>query len=301
MINNEFFLLWFLSILSLRQDKVHTSVICAFLFSNYNICSFWGNWFVKDHIYIEQAICILYETYLSQLLVSQGTVKHLYSCDLIFARPTSCIYSQEIIFAYCHFFFYSPYIRNYWRGFYFCISMLKEFGRGSMAWQPDRRSNFFFSLPSHLYAFTCLTEISLIVMLSRLYTLTQSSKFLSISIQQFQRRSQNVSANQMQQQPSWFFYEKRKLGRGHWVPASCQISTKVKKSFGQSEARATNLVFRSALETQTWSRALNSCFLSSSVCHIVQRFQRRSLKFLSQSDDKVAFLIFRSVRKTQIW
>ena len=32
----------------------------------------------------------------------------------------------------------------------------------SMAWEPDRRSNFFFSPPAHLCAVTCITEISLI-------------------------------------------------------------------------------------------------------------------------------------------
>ena len=30
----------------------------------------------------------------------------------------------------------------------------------SMAWEPDRRSNFFFSLPAHLCAVTYMTEIS---------------------------------------------------------------------------------------------------------------------------------------------
>ena len=35
-----------------------------------------------------------------------------------------------------------------------------------MAWEPDRRSNFFFSPPAHLCAVTYMTEISLIVTLS---------------------------------------------------------------------------------------------------------------------------------------
>ena len=36
----------------------------------------------------------------------------------------------------------------------------------SMAWEPDRRYNFFFSPPAHLCAVTCMTEISLIVTLN---------------------------------------------------------------------------------------------------------------------------------------
>ena len=33
----------------------------------------------------------------------------------------------------------------------------------AMVWEPDRRSNFFFSPPAHLCAVTYMTEISLIV------------------------------------------------------------------------------------------------------------------------------------------
>ena len=40
-----------------------------------------------------------------------------------------------------------------------------------MALAPDRRSNFFYSLPAHLCAATCITEISFIVTLSNQSTL----------------------------------------------------------------------------------------------------------------------------------
>ena len=40
-----------------------------------------------------------------------------------------------------------------------------------MAWEPDRRSNFFFSPPAHLCAVTYMTEISLIVTLNNQFTL----------------------------------------------------------------------------------------------------------------------------------
>ena len=36
-----------------------------------------------------------------------------------------------------------------------------------MAWEPDRRSNFFFNPPAHLCAVTYMTEISLIVTLNK--------------------------------------------------------------------------------------------------------------------------------------
>ena len=43
----------------------------------------------------------------------------------------------------------------------------------SMAWEPDRRSNyFFFSPPAHLCAVTCMTEISLIVTLNNQFNST---------------------------------------------------------------------------------------------------------------------------------
>ena len=40
----------------------------------------------------------------------------------------------------------------------------------SMAWEPDRRSNFFFSPPAHLCAVTYMIEISLIVTSNNQFT-----------------------------------------------------------------------------------------------------------------------------------
>ena len=42
-----------------------------------------------------------------------------------------------------------------------------------MAWEPDRRYNFFFSPPAHLCAVTYMTEISLIVTLNNQFNSTQ--------------------------------------------------------------------------------------------------------------------------------
>ena len=42
------------------------------------------------------------------------------------ARPSPMIYSRDFIFAICHIFFYYPYIRNYWRGLYFSVSMISR-------------------------------------------------------------------------------------------------------------------------------------------------------------------------------
>ena len=47
---------------------------------------------------------------------------------------------------------------------------VKEPYEMSMAWEPDRRSNFFFSPPAHLCAVTYMTEISLIVTLNNQFT-----------------------------------------------------------------------------------------------------------------------------------
>ena len=47
---------------------------------------------------------------------------------------------------------------------------VKEPYEMSMAWEPDRRSNFFFNPPAHLCAVTYMTEISLIVTFNNQFT-----------------------------------------------------------------------------------------------------------------------------------
>ena len=99
--------------------------------------------------------------------------------------------------------------------------------------------------------------------------------FRSILFSGFRGEVQNVSANQRPGRPSCFpdRPEKHKLGRGRWDIASCQVSLnsvqrfqrRSRKCLSQSEARAAILFFRSAQKTQTWQRALRSCFLSSFV------------------------------------
>ena len=42
-----------------------------------------------------------------------------------------------------------------------------------LSWEPDRRSNFFFSPPAHLCADTCVTELLLIVTLNNQFNSTQ--------------------------------------------------------------------------------------------------------------------------------
>ena len=49
-------------------------------------------------------------------------------------------------------------------------TILKEPYEMSMAWEPDRRSNFFFSPPAHLCAVAYMTEILLIVTLNNQFT-----------------------------------------------------------------------------------------------------------------------------------
>ena len=99
--------------------------------------------------------------------------------------------------------------------------------------------------------------------------------FRSILFSGFRGEVENVSANQRPGRPSCFpdRPEKHKLGRGRWDLASCQVSLnsvqrfqrRSRKCLSQSEARAAILFFRSAQKTQTWQRALRSCFLSSVV------------------------------------
>ena len=100
-------------------------------------------------------------------------------------------------------------------------------------------------------------------------------KFPRIPFRGFRGEVENVSANQRPGRPSCFSDrpEKHKLGRGRWDLASCQVllnsvqrfQRRSWKCLSQSEARAAILFFRSARKTQTWKRALRSCFLSSFV------------------------------------
>ena len=95
-----------------------------------------------------------------------------------------------------------------------------------------------------------------------------------VSSNSFHSFRENVSANQMLGRPFCFFpicLKKHKRGRRHWELASCQVllnsvqrfQRRSRKWLSQSEDRAVILFFRSAQKTQTWSRALRSCFLSS--------------------------------------
>ena len=98
-------------------------------------------------------------------------------------------------------------------------------------------------------------------------------KFRWIPISGFRGEVENVSANQRPGRPFSFSDrpQKHKLGRRRWDLASCQVSLnsvqrlqrRSWKCLSQSEARAAILFFWSAQKTQTWKRALRSCFLSS--------------------------------------
>ena len=61
--------------------------------------------------------------------------------------------------------------RNHW---WSCVGArtgtLKKPTKCLWRWEPDRRSNFFFSPPAHLCAVTYMTEISLIVTLNNQFT-----------------------------------------------------------------------------------------------------------------------------------
>ena len=116
-------------------------------------------------------------------------------------------------------------------------------------------------------------------------------KFRWILFSGFRGEVEHVLANQRPGRPSCFSDrpKKHKLGRGRWDLASCQVSLnsvqrfqrRSRKCLSQSEARAAILFFRSARKTQTWYRALRSCFLSSFVefCSAVSEEKSKMWKF----------------------
>ena len=118
-----------------------------------------------------------------------------------------------------------------------------------------------------------------------LFTDQLPCKFRLISFRIFRGKVENVSANHRTgghlDRP-----EKRKLGRGRWDLASCQVSLnsvkrfqrRNRKSLNQSDTRAAILFFQSARKTQTWYKTLRSCFLSSFGVNFVQRCPRGSRK-----------------------
>ena len=98
----------------------------------------------------------------------------------------------------------------------------------------------------------------------------------SNSFQRFQRKGRKCLGQSEARAAFLFFHdwpEKHKRGRRHWELASCQVSLnsvqrllqRSRKCLSQSQSRAAILFFRSARKTQTWKRALRSCFLSSFV------------------------------------
>ena len=65
---------------------------------------------------------------------------------------------------------------------------VKEPYEMSMAWEPDRRSNFFFSPPAHLCAVTYMTEISLIVTLNNQFNSTQHIRKYKVTVKAQKRK-----------------------------------------------------------------------------------------------------------------
>ena len=63
----------------------------------------------------------------------------------------------------------SPYKKG-WSRVGAWMGTLKNPAKCLWRWEPDRRSNYFFSPPAHLCAVTCMTEILLIVTLNNQFT-----------------------------------------------------------------------------------------------------------------------------------
>ena len=135
-------------------------------------------------------------------------------------------------------------------------------------------------------------------------------KFHWIPFSGFKGEVENVSANQRPGRLSCFSDrpQKRKLGRGRWDLASCQVSLnsiqrfqrRSRKCLSQSKARAALLFFRSARKTQTWLRTLRSCFLWSFV-EFHSAVSEEKSKMSQPIRGQAAILFFRSAKKTQTW
>ena len=62
------------------------------------------------------------------LILGHGVIlwNTYYSRDLIFAKPSPMIYSRNFTFAICHIFLFYSYIRIYWRGLNFRVSLFSR-------------------------------------------------------------------------------------------------------------------------------------------------------------------------------
>ena len=135
-------------------------------------------------------------------------------------------------------------------------------------------------------------------------------KYRWIPFSGFRGEVENVSANQRPGRPSCFSDrpKKHKLGRGveillpvkfRWIPFSGFRGEVENVSANQRPGRPSCFSDRPKkhkLGRGRWDLA--SCQVS---LNSVQRFQRRSRKCLSQSEDRAAILFFWSARKTQAW
>ena len=74
----------------------------------------------KFHCFLETYILRGYKN------AEQTTVKTHIIRDRILAMSSAKFYSRDFIFATCHILFCNPYIRFYWRGLYFHVSMLSR-------------------------------------------------------------------------------------------------------------------------------------------------------------------------------
>ena len=126
-------------------------------------------------------------------------------------------------------------------------------------------------------------------------------KFPWIPFNGFRGEVENASANLMPGRSCCFSHrpEKHKLGRGRWDLASCQVfwfrfsgfrGNVENVSANQRPGRSSCFSDRPA-KSQPWYRRLRSCFLSSFL-EFRSAVQRRSRKCLSQSEARVAILLF---------
>ena len=106
-------------------------------------------------------------------------------------------------------------LRTFWvsnipRYFYFAFQTLKNPTKCIWRWEPDRRSNFFFSPPAHLCVVTYMTEISLIVTLNNIFT----SPHLKLYIPRYFCFAPHVSCSWWEEEPYWFWVMWSKVNMG---------------------------------------------------------------------------------------
>ena len=135
-------------------------------------------------------------------------------------------------------------------------------------------------------------------------------KFCWFPFSGFRETVENVSANQRPGRPSCFSDqpEKHKLGRGCWDVASCQFSLNSVQQVSEKKSKMSQpirgqsgyFVFLISQKNTNLVEDVEMLFSCQVSFNSVQRFQRRSRKWLSQSEGWAAILFFQQPEKHKL-